>query len=174
MFRINFLAHSDLAYIPLLSIIVSGTIVMAKTDFFFYFWRQIQISTEISQNNANISRHWSNFETSGSQVHAPSICLQLAKNRLPIVKQLRNKIPTFFPFLKKSYLRFYPALEYNDWREPILVMVWKRSVKMHIHGNLSSVFQITIKIEIWILFANRSAGLSISVLRQFEQNAQMI
>ena len=37
----------------------------------FYFWRQIQIPTEISQNYTHICGQGSNFETSGGRMHPP-------------------------------------------------------------------------------------------------------
>ena len=85
MIGINFPAYSDRGFNPLLFGMLSRTIFMKKPV--FHFWRQIQISTEISQNYANISGHWSNFETKGGRVHAPGISLQLPKNRLPISRE---------------------------------------------------------------------------------------
>ena len=76
----------------------------------FHFLHQSQILIEISQNFANISRHGSNFVTSGGRVHAPDICLQLAKTRLSVrLKRLQGKRLTFLGYLKKSYLN-YPRL----------------------------------------------------------------
>ena len=74
MLRIHFIACYGRRNFPLLFVMLSGTIFMAKPV--FHFWRQIQNLTEISQHYGNISGHGSNFETSGGRILPPDISLQ--------------------------------------------------------------------------------------------------
>ena len=84
---INVWNHFSVFFLPVVTSLRCQKCVLKRFSWqksVSYFWRQIQILTEIFQKFANISGHGSNFKTSGGRAHAPDICLQLAKTCLPI------------------------------------------------------------------------------------------